>query len=1041
MMKKHFLFFIVLLSARSVFSQPASHDGEIMQIKGKWTKHDNITSPNDPGFPKSQYSFVYKKTDSIGTLLKRSYPNPTGLEAIYYTTVGEWPVCKDAPASYSLKSLYKSYYFNTHLNKILLADETSTVVRIYVNSFGYLFLQQRGEDWMIDGKPLKVFEMLERDEGEWNGFPLYKSESWRIDNQSKSKTNVVLITRDGKLPFKPLTQKQYLVALKYQWNEEKKKIYDSYAKSNKEYQKAIDDLKKNSALSADAQEKIISSLEKDHEKYTKEHPEDAQKLADQFEKKIKIIDGYLSSHSDQDMQQPVVTSLLGDFPGYFGADKNERASAPIIVDPSYFKSGLPKYVPQFMVIEWNSEPDAPGSAFRKQFENNFAAGKLTAMIDAQKKGENVSDEVVVKWPDLAAIRRSAERYADSILKKKQPGFNIPIASTAIVAKDTLTGYIIARRNAAMLRAVPSKSLTPPQLKTYIEPIEKKYASLLLSQGNKLPDVSSFSATSIVYASTLYLLDGSNFQAAWCALKAIEKAPDDIVTLNNAGGVLNACGFQPVAIPVLQTALDKSPGNSGLQNNIGQSYMGLGDMTKAAHYLQQALSSSPYHPHANFAMACIEYKKGNNSAALNYVQKSLRGSFTDGAMHLFYKLKPDGRLWDILKNDYKPTDYFNEEKYHLPSQCENIGDVERMEAEYKAYNEMIERVKNQFDKIKDEENDLGMKAMMEKTKNYKTSGIRTAPFSELGAMMVLEIGLRLTDEAEKLSRAQAIYKKEIGDLDEQYRNALAHAESCGEQLALGQKYMEAASVLTREYQKIFLPVFKEYFTDYAFWGRLQFPDKHLQRAAYAAAVSGYLAELNQLAVTHFAELCDPKADVKKEEQDYVFKEPDCGIDIGMNLGIGSFRIDCEKVEYHFGGLLVADVLHSYKTHSTTIAIGAGLDLKFGGEKLKAGPIRGGFGATGKMQYFLTFDGTRPSDQGFIWEGALEYEQTFNTELGTGIKKIDEVKTKSVDLSAKTVLSIQNGFNSSGSLYEQLDKVLEVKPEKQVNKNVKIYNSQK
>ena len=182
-------------------------------------------------------------------------------------------------------------------------------------------------------------------------------------------------------------------------------------------------------------------------------------------------------------------------------------------------------------------------------------------------------------------------------------------------------------------------------------------------------------------------------------------------------------------------------------------------------------------------------------------------------------------------------------------------------------------------------------------------------------------------------------------------------------------------------------------------------------------------------------------MKKEEEDYVIKEPDCGIDIGLNLGIGSFRIDCEKMEYHFGGFLVADVVHSYRDHSTTIAIGAGLDLKFGGEKLKAGPIQGGFGATGKMQYFLTFDGTRPSDQGFIWEGAVQYEQNFNTELGTGIKKIDEVKTNSVDLSAKTILSVHNGFTSSGSLYEHLDKILDVKPETQVNKNIKIFNSPK
>jgi hypothetical protein len=64
-----------------------------------------------------------------------------------------------------------------------------------------------------------------------------------------------------------------------------------------------------------------------------------------------------------------------------------------------------------------------------------------------------------------------------------------------------------------------------------------------------------------------------------------------------------------------------------------------------------------------------------------------------------------------------------------------------------------------------------------------------------------------------------------------------------------------------------------------------------------------------------------------------------------------------------------------------------------------------------------------------------------KTGLEIKKIDEVKTNSVDVSAKTILSVQNGFTSSGSVYEQLDKILEVKPEKQVNKNVKIFNSQK
>lgn len=661
-------------------------------------------------------------------------------------------------------------------------------------------------------------------------------------------------------------------------------------------------------------------------------------------------------------------------------------------------------------------------------ETDLMLEKLQKQIDSAMNDPRIRKYVKdAETMNIDSINKAAR---DAVKNGRQIRRTYDSSSFAIPAKKT-----------NVLASLPKKTMTPGELKNYLENIDKKYTSILIAQGTKLPDVSSLSATSTGYASALYLLDGSNYQAAWCAIKAAEKDPDDISVLNNSGGVLNACGFQPVAIPVLQTALVKSPGNSTLQNNIGQSYMGLGDVKKATDYLQQALGSSPYHPHANFSMACIEYAKGNKSGALNYVQKSLRGSFTDGAMHLLFKLKPDARLLDILKGQYKPPDYFNEDKYHLPPQCENINDVVRLKAEYEGYREMLERVQKQFEEIENSENELGTKSMVEKTKNYKTSGIRSAPFSELGAMMVLEINLRLADETEKLQRAQTAYRQEIKDLGQQYHDGILNAQSCGERLALGNKFMEAAAVVTREYQKIWLPVFKDYFTDYAFWGRIQSPDKHMQRAAYAGAVRGYLGELLRLAETHFAELCDPETDLKKEEEDYVFKEPDCGIDIGMNLGIGSFRIDCEKMEYHFGGLLVADVVHTYKSHSTTIAIGAGLDLKFGGEKLKAGPIQGGFGATGKMQYFLTFDGTRPSDQGFIWEGAIEYEQTLNTGLESTIKKIDEVKTNSTDISARTVLSVQNGFTSSGSLYEELDKILEVRPEKQVNKNVKIYNPQK
>jgi hypothetical protein len=68
----------------------------------------------------------------------------------------------------------------------------------------------------------------------------------------------------------------------------------------------------------------------------------------------------------------------------------------------------------------------------------------------------------------------------------------------------------------------------------------------------------------------------------------------------------------------------------------------------------------------------------------------------------------------------------------------------------------------------------------------------------------------------------------------------------------------------------------------------------------------------------------------------------------------------------------------------------------------------------------------------------HDGEINTEIESRIQK---ETNSSNNISAKTVLCVHNGFTSSGIVYEQLDKILDLKPEKQENKNVKIYNSKK
>ncbi len=226
----------------------------------------------------------------------------------------------------------------------------------------------------------------------------------------------------------------------------------------------------------------------------------------------------------------------------------------------------------------------------------------------------------------------------------------------------------------MLGALPSNKLSTQELKTFITGIDKKLTAQLSEEGVQLPSVDQLDAGIICQASIMGLVEGGGEKVAWLAIKAIEKAPGNILVLNNCGAILNSTGFQPVAIPVLETALVRSPGNSTVQNNLGQAYLALGELQKATLYLQQCIKTSPEHPHANYSLACIYNSKGDGAAAQNYVENSLRGSFSEGAWNLLLKLKKDARLMDYMKDRYQPPTYFDEDRYHLPQQCEKVGDI-------------------------------------------------------------------------------------------------------------------------------------------------------------------------------------------------------------------------------------------------------------------------------------------------------------------------------------------------------------------------------
>ncbi|HTQ27004.1 MAG TPA: tetratricopeptide repeat protein [Puia sp.] len=648
-------------------------------------------------------------------------------------------------------------------------------------------------------------------------------------------------------------------------------------------------------------------------------------------------------------------------------------------------------------------------------------------------------------PDYQAMMAKARQMADSIMKatKKNMSNNPGTTTTmpnmggfgASMKPDTAS-YKPPPKNTALLGSVPQQKQTAEQLKSFINGIDKKLTAILVSEGVTIPNMDQYDAGTLCQSAIISLVEDVNGgeETALLALKAIEKAPGNVVLLNDCGAILNGCGFQPVAIPVLQTALDKSPNNSSIQNNLGQSYVALGDVEKATQYLQQCLIKSPQHPHANFSMACICNGRGDASSALKYVENSLRGSFSDGAWHLLFKLKKDPRLMDYLKDRYQQPAYFDEDKYHLPLQCEKVGDIPIKRAEFIAYHQMVESAKRRLNQQADQEFALGKQEMMDKVKNFQQNrDMVSAPFNELGSAMLLDIGKRMTDDGgPEIAKKQHLYQYQIDSLMKEYKKKEAKLDNCQASASLANDYMEKMSFVTTEYQKAYLRVYNDYYTDNIFWGSFATSDEHIKKGFFYRYAGSLLAVYLQLAETHLLEPsgCGPVKEQTKDTAELQTPEPNCPIDIDWKCVIGSFHLDCQKIKFNTKAGLLLNVDHSFKNHRTTIMIGAGLDLAFG--KRSVGNIEGEFGAAGAMKYFITFDGTRPMDQGLIWKTSVSYKQEITNDYG-----FKNITTTDMDYGATTTLSVANGWTFEGQLYKDLDKLMGTKPEKQENKNVKVY----
>jgi len=349
-------------------------DEFINNYKGKWLIHDSKLSRisvND------YHDEVMKRLNAINDLVRQIYPEPTGGDAGWsgefaktsFADEVKYVPVKDRDPEETKTTAKPVYRYNyscilfpwmctSNPNEIMNMYPEGTSGSIVIRANDLEILNENYADaneWTINGRPIKR-KMFAA--GNWKGYDMMSSVGGIYANAASE--HFVLISRDGALPYIPITRKQYLDrAIQYvtrYYDELTNKIVQSNESMPSQFRTPQDELDKQKAQNMKFKNGALKKLQDELQKTTKDGLLDAPAVVG--------IDPLLMNEG------PVFKPEAEG--GWLLATEN----------PNYFRKELPKYVPQFFVIELMAgDPQHSNMNFKNIIEENFPIEKLQAMID------------------------------------------------------------------------------------------------------------------------------------------------------------------------------------------------------------------------------------------------------------------------------------------------------------------------------------------------------------------------------------------------------------------------------------------------------------------------------------------------------------------------------------------------------------------------------------------------------------------------------------------------------------------------------------
>ena len=365
----------LVLAALGLSGQAAAQQctkESVAQQRGKWVESGTDLVMASEVISPDRHLAILKRIEPIAAMFREAYPEPRGTTAggqASIRRVGD--EIKSGPVQYGYTSSYNTWLCPSTTRRAELAGETGNWAYVYVNSLSRLLSEVA--EMQIDGRPTKVW-MLARRIGNLRGETLYELQYGRG----------LVFTRNGRYPWKPVSQKQFLDALTLYLKKGAADTNNAIDDTFRDIEKAIEDVRKNQDLKKDMRDQIVAQMQQDLARARAKRPDDGKKLARGVAEELKYIRDYQARHSEKETAQPAIlpggmggTSFRGKF-----EQESEGGRMLVVVDQDYFRKDLPQEAAQLVTLLWQWEDDSPASAaWRASFERRFPIDRLRTMID------------------------------------------------------------------------------------------------------------------------------------------------------------------------------------------------------------------------------------------------------------------------------------------------------------------------------------------------------------------------------------------------------------------------------------------------------------------------------------------------------------------------------------------------------------------------------------------------------------------------------------------------------------------------------------